>query len=470
MRGIVYMNDTTIIVLGASGDLAKRKLLPSIYRLIKYKKLSNFLIVGAAIDNITQQEICERAKEFVTNRDEDIWQQLCSRFEYYQVDLTSKDAMAQFAKNVAKREKKYKLLGNRVVYLALASHLFCDVTEQLATSGLVQKYTPQQKVWHRIVYEKPFGHNLPSAHLINECIAKLLDEKQVFRIDHYLTKELVGNIALVRFTNCVFEPLWNNRYIDHVEVILSETNDILGRGRYYDNYGAVRDVVQNHMLELVALIGMEAPEKLTGEYIRSQRVKVLQDFEFIDGVYGQYEGYLKEQDVANNSKTETFATLYGHIKNPRWAGVPFYFKTGKALNKQETVIHLKFKQVDCLLAKECPSETNSLTIRVFPDATFSLRLNAKQPGRANDVVPVKMEFCHSCLFGKETPQAHEVLLEEVMRGESSVSVRFDEIERSWEIIDQLKKMDLPVGTYKKGSEGPQEMFDFMKKHGMRWRS
>jgi glucose-6-phosphate 1-dehydrogenase len=308
-----------------------------------------------------------------------------------------------------------------------------------------------------------------SAHALNDELAQLVHEKQVYRIDHYLTKEIVGNIVLIRFTNCIFEPLWNNRFIDNVQIILSEQGGLEGRGVYYDEYGALRDVVQNHMLELLALIGMEAPQQLTGEYIRTQRARVLEKVMVVDGILGQFEGYTSEPGVAANSSTETFAALKLAIDNPRWAGVPFYVKTGKCLNKKETAIHIKFKTVDCL-TKVCPSDSNYLTIKVSPDATFSLELNAKKIGTAYEVTPIKMEFCHSCVFGPLTPTAHEVLLEEVVRGEQAVSVRFDEIEYAWKVIDAAEKMALPLYSYKKGSEGPEQLNDFAKKHGLRWRT
>jgi glucose-6-phosphate 1-dehydrogenase len=291
----------------------------------------------------------------------------------------------------------------------------------------------------------------------------------VYRIDHYLTKEVVSNIAMIRFTNCVLEPLWSNRYIDHVQIILSESVGIENRGGYYDAYGALRDVVQNHMLELLALICMESPEKLTGDYIRMERVKVLKKLQFLDGILGQYEGYEQEPQVKSNSTTDTYAVLKLAVNTPRWSGVPFYLKTGKYLHKKETIIHIKFKQVNCLLLQGCPTDSNWLTIQIDPEATFVLTLNVKKPN-SMEIVPVGMEFCHSCIFGLQTPQAYEVLFEEIIRGEQSVSVRFDEIEYAWKLIDAVEDKKLPLFKYAKGSTGPQEEKQFIDKHGMRWRS
>ncbi len=465
------MNNCAIVLLGASGDLSKRKLLPALYKLIRQNKLHNFIVVGAAFDDTTAQTILEQSKQFIDTIDPVAWKQLSDNTYYHKLNFTNPDDFVALHSFVSKLEKQHNLSGNRIIYLAAASHFFCTITEHLESSALAQKLSEKDRIWHRIVYEKPFGHDLKSAHEINACIAQSFHESQIYRIDHYLTKELVGNIALVRFTNCVFEPLWNNRYIDNVQIILSEKICVEERGAYYDHYGALRDVVQNHMLMLLALVGMESPERLTGEFIRTERAKVLEKVRVVDGVLGQYEGYQQEKNVAPDSTTETFAMLYLMIDNVRWSGVPFYFKTGKCLDKKETTIHIKFKQVDCLLAKNCPSESNYLTIQVTPESAFLLSLNAKKPGLRHEVVPVKMEFCHSCLFEESIPEAYEVLFEEIIRGEQSVSVRFDEIEYAWKIIDSVKAMNLPVHSYQQGSgTGPKEVEKFANKHGMRWRS
>ncbi len=463
-------NNCTLLLFGATGDLAKRKLIPAIYRLIAEKKLENFIFIGTAIDEIDVDAMLNRAKEFIPHLDEDVWQLLRSRTYYRKMNFVFKEDYQTFAHFINELEQKHNLPGNRLLYLATASDFFCPITHHASESGIVKRLEPNNPVWHRVVYEKPFGYDLTSAHEINACIAQWLHESQVYRIDHYLTKEIVSNIALVRFTNLVFEPLWNNRYIDQVQIIFSEEVDVESRGVYYDKYGALRDVVQNHMLELLALIGMEAPEKLTGDYIRTERVKVLEHVRFVDGILGQYDSYQKEKDVDTNSRTDTFAALYLTIDNPRWVGVPFYLKTGKCLDKKETIIHIKFKQVDCLLLKGCPTESNWLTMKITPDAAFLLTLNAKKPGRGIELISIGMEFCHSCVFGLKTPEAYEVLLEEIMRGEQSISVRFDEIEYAWKIIDHIRKQELPINIYKRKSTGPKELEEFAKKHGMRWRS
>ena len=463
------MNSCIFIIFGITGDLAKRKLIPALAQLIADNKIDQFAVVGAAIDQTTSDAILDNARPYAKNIRPAAWKKLHESFTYHQLDFEKQTDFENLAIHVADVEKKQDLPGNRLCYLAAPSHFFCTITHNTARAGLITKKTTKDSPWHRIVYEKPFGHDRESAHEINECIAESLNEQQVYRIDHYLTKELVSNISLVRFTNCVFEPLWNNRYIDQVQIIVSEKLCVDGRGTYYDAYGAMRDVVQNHMIELLALIAMESPEQLSGDYIRKRRARVIQDMEVTDGILGQYDTYHKERGVAPGSKTETFAALRLAINNPRWTGVPFYFRTGKCLDKHESVIHIKFKQVDCLLARNCPSDSNWLTISIAPDASFSLQLNAKKP-REPGITPIKMDFCHSCLFGPLTPQAYEVLLEEIIRGEQSIAVRFDEIEYAWNIIDAAYKMNLPCYPYPSGSSGPEELKQFNQKHGIRWRS
>lgn len=464
------MNDVTIIILGATGDLTKRKLLPALYRLIEREKLNKFLIIGAAIEKSSAPQIMRQTKPFILSADKAIFAKITNHFFYHQLRFDNEADFGVLAAFVASLEKEHAMSGNRVVYLAAAAEYFCSITQHLATSKLVTRRAEQITPWQRIVYEKPFGHDLHSAQEINACIKQYFEESQIYRIDHFLTKELVSNIALVRFTNCVFEPLWNNRYIDQVQILISEEIALEGRGAYYDRYGALSDVIQNHMLELLALIAMESPEKLSGNYVRSRRANVLKEVQIVDGILGQYEGYTQEKNVAPHSTTETFAALLLRVNNARWAGVPFYVKTGKCLGTKETVIHIKFKQVDCLLTYHCPVPSNWLTIEVSPEATFSLSLNAKKPGYSEEVVPVAMEFCHSCLFGEVTPQSYEVVLEEVMRGEQSISVRFDEIEYAWQIIDAVRAKQFLLYRYACESNGPKEMTEFEQKHGMRWRS
>lgn len=463
------MDNYTVIILGATGDLTKRKLLPSLHALLS-KSGSKVLIVGAARGDAMVHALLDDAAPFIQKKDDAAWEQLRSSFHYQQLDFTVAKDYVALEKFVCQLEKKHNMSGKRLIYLATAAHFFCTITENLSISGLAKRVEEKDSIWNRIAYEKPFGHDLKSAHEINECIKKYFYEYQIYRVDHYLNKEVVANIALLRFTNIFFEPLWNHRYIDNVQIILNEKIGVESRGGYYDSYGAVADVVQNHMLELLALVAMESPAKLTGDAIRTERAKVLKKVSVVEGFLGQYKGYTQEKDVPVDSTTETFAAFRFAIDNRRWTGVPFYLKTGKKLKKKETVIHIRFKHVDCLLSKDCPSEPNYLTIRITPDATFALTLNTKKIDKTNEVSPVKMEFCHSCHFGDVTPTAYETLFEEIVRGELSTSVRFDEIEYAWKIIDNVREMKLPLHLYEVGSLGPKAALqDFSNKHGIRWR-
>jgi len=462
------MNECTIVILGATGDLAKRKLIPALYTLIKSKKLKNFALVGAALEDVSSKDMINAARKFIKDIDEDIWTCLQKHSFYQKLNFNEEKDFDRLYSIVNSAEREYGLSGNRLVYCAVSSDFFCEITEALCSSKIIKACTKNLIPWNRIVYEKPFGRDLKSAHMINECIAKLLYEHQIYRVDHYLTKELVSNIALLRFTNCIFEPLWNNRYIDHVQIILSEKIGLEGRGYFYDKYGAIADVMQNHMFELLALVAMEMPKWLTGEYIRQERAAVLKNVRAVDICRGQFEGYLEDPGVGSDSATETFALASLMVDNPRWTGVPFYLKTGKCLKQKKTVIYIKFKKINCLLTQGCPLISNYLTMEIAPEARFYLTLNVKKPGSLYDAVPVNMEFCHDALSEEKIAESYEILLEEVIRGEQSISVRFDEIEYSWNVIDQLNKLNSKLYTYKKGSDGPKECEEFEHKYGMRW--
>jgi len=463
------MKNVTIVLFGATGDLSKRKIIPALYRFVAHKKLENVIVVGVAFEEVTSDQMIDAARPFVDNSNDDTWHILRDMSYYKKINFTHQEDFVALHGFIQECEQKHGIGESRLFYVATASHFFSSITDNSAQVGLLQRREQTDNSWHRIVYEKPFGYDLQSARAINECIEKHVNESQVYRIDHYLTKEIVSNIAMIRFTNCVFEPLWSNRYIDQVQIVLSESGSIEGRGSYYDAYGALRDVVQNHMLELLALVCMEAPEKLTGDYIRTERAKVLEQVTFVAGVLGQYEGYQQEAHIKENSQADTYASLKLAVNNPRWVGVPFYLKTGKCLDKKETVIHIKFKQVDCLLMRGCPTDSNWLTIQIAPEGLFYLTLNVKRPDASDQVMPVGMEFSHSRVFGLQTPEAYEVLLEEVMRGEQSIAVRSDEIESAWKLIDVIENKKLPVYQYIKGSQGPEQAQELAQQQGMRWR-
>ncbi len=461
------MNNCTFIILGVTGDLARRKLIPALYDLIKNKKLTKFVLIGAAHDQSSVQQFLASARPFVENIDEKIWRELEVASQYHRLDFTQQQDFITLRAVVEDAEKKHSMSGNRIVYCASAPHFFCDITTNLGVSGLVQKKSDAQaSLYHRIIYEKPFGANLASAKEINACIAQWFNESQIYRIDHYLTKELVSSIALVRFTNSIFEPLWNTQHIESVEIVLSEDVGLEDRGVYYDEYGVLKDVVQNHMLQLLALVAMEEPKSLTGDAIRDTKSAVLKMVKPVSGLLGQYKGYTQEAGVKPDSITPTFAFLELAIDNKRWKDVPFYCVTGKRLEKKETLVRIKFRTVVCALEQAAACAPNYLTLSIFPESGFSLALNAKKPDTLNEVTRVSMDFCQSC-ESPLTPE-YEIIFEEVMAGEQSVGVRFDEIEYAWSIIDACIDKRLPLHTYEQGSKGPLEAVSTADKKGLWW--
>ncbi len=456
----------TFIIFGATGDLAKRYLFPAIYALIKENKIEQFAVMGVARRPMSVPQLLNPSREFISNLDPTIWKRMEQSTSYQQLQFDKNQDYQKLSLTIHALEEKHRLSGNRLFYLATLPQHFDTITSNLAASGIAKQ---RKSTWSRLIYEKPFGDNLQSARRINQSITRVFDEGQIYRMDHYLGKELVGNIALVRFTNRILEPLWNKAHLESVQIILSEKLGLEGRGEFYDRYGALKDVVQSHMLQMMALVGMESPAKITGDYIRDEKVKILQRIKVNDVFLAQYDGFTKEEGVNKNSKTETFAALKLEIDNPRWKGVPFFLKTGKYLDKRETSIHLKFKMVDCLLTRSCPTDSNYLTIRVQPNEGIIFEINAKVPGETYQVNPVKMEFCHSCLYEFKSPQAYENLLKMAIEGDQSVFVRNDEIEAAWKIVDGIKKEKYPLYLYPKGSKGPKELEEWSRKNKVRWR-
>ncbi len=441
------MVDVTFVVLGATGDLTKRKLIPAISNLMK-RKVNKILLVGCSRTKTTMKQVIKESKKFGK-----VDSKLTKRSYYQKLDFYDEKDYAKLNQTLSAVERKHKISGHRIFYLATLPKHFDVITKNLAKYKVAKSNS-------KVVYEKPFGQDFKSAKKINKCIHSLFKEKQVYRIDHYLGKELVGNIALMRFTNRVLEPLWNRHHIEAIRINMSETITVDGRGKFYDKYGALKDVVQNHALQLLALTAMEPPRELTGEYVRNEKSKVLSKTKIDDLMLGQYSGYTRTKGVKSKSKTETFATLKLSVNNHRWKGIPFYLRVGKALNQKDVSIKIYFKKINCLLTKACPSETNHFTIRVQPESGFALSLNSKIPEK-NFVTPVHMNFCQFDHFGN-TPEAYENLLTDVINGDQSTFVRADEIEHAWKIIDKVKRGK--VFSYRKGTEGPKQLFAFEKKH------
>lgn len=458
------------VILGATGDLTKRKLIPAIYNLVASGKLHNFALVGAALMATDMRQVLELARPFVPDCQDEYWDKLQRAAYYYRMDFHEKPAYAGLHELIARVEQEHQLMGNRLFYLATMPHHFMVITEQLAEHGIVKRHqTAENKPWERVVYEKPFGDSLASARQINQAIARVFDERQVFRIDHYLGKELVGNIALARFTNTIFEPLWNHNYIESVQIVLSETMGINGRGKFYDAYGTLKDVVQNHMLQILALVGMEMPKRFEPEYLRDAKARLLERVRVENVILGQYAGYQQEPEVNPTSTTDTFAALKLAIDTPRWQGVPFYLKAGKCLANNGVAVHIKFKMAECLL-DFCPTDSNYLTINIQPHEGMRLELNVKTPGVFNHVTPVNMDFSHGTLFGFNTPAAYEILLADVVRGDHFVFVRADEIDYAWSIIQQALALKPMLQGYARGSNGPDTATLLDQTREIRWKT
>ena len=457
----------TFIIMGATGDLARLKLIPAIYKLLKLNAVNHVSLIGVARSDTTIQAILDEAKKNIKDLDEAVWGRLCAQASYQKLDFDNLADFESLKNKIREVEVRDNLSGNRLFYLATLPEHFESATRNLAAVGLVNS---KDEKWERVLYEKPFGDSLHNAKQINKEIDKVFEEENVYRVDHYLGKELVGNIALLRFTNRILEPLWKKDNIDSVQIICDENFGIKNRGNYFDKYGAVKDMLQNHILQMLSLVAMESPKFISGEYLRDQKVKVLKDTRVTDIFLGQYEGYETEKGVAPNSQTETFFTAKLEINNRRWRGVPFFVRAGKNLNKKETVIHIRFKPVDCLLAKSCPADNNYLTIRIEPNEGFSFELNSKSLRKGFEVETVDMDYCHSCEHGINTPEAYEVLLEQAILGEQALFVRNDEVELAWKIVDKIDRDNLIVYKYPVGSSGPKELSEWNKKNNIIWKS
>jgi glucose-6-phosphate 1-dehydrogenase len=457
---MTIQHECVFVILGATGDLTKRKLIPALYKMVASGVIKHFALIGVSVDQTSMAEVFAQARRFAGDVRDAVWDRMVQASHYHQMDFNDPTGYACLQELISSVEAAYAIKPNRLFYLATMPHHFMTITQQLAAHGIVKKCAAigdsTDQTWQRIVYEKPFGDSLASSREINEAIARVFDERQVFRIDHWLGKELVGNIALARFTNRVFEPLWHAEHIESVQIIASERIGIEGRGQFYDAYGTLKDMVQNHLLQLLSLVAMEDPVHFTADHLRDAKAAVLSKVVVENVVLGQYEGYRQERGVSPESQTDTFAAVKLAIKAPRWQGVPFYLKAGKFLDRTEAAIHIKFKPVKCLL-DVCPTDTNYLTINIQPHEGMYLTLYAKKPGAFNDVTPINMHFSHAALFGPNTPAAYEVLLADVLKGDQCAFVRADEIEYAWSIIQQINSKQLPLHSYKQGSTGPEAL-------------
>lgn len=481
-------------IFGATGDLARRKLYPAIYSLYREGKLGErFAVIGLARRVRSHEEfrqdvrasIDEFCRYSVQNNEE--WNQFTKHFEYKPLDITILDGFREVLVQTEHIEREYDIPGNRLFYLALAPELFGSVSYNLRESGLLDSVG-----WHRLVIEKPFGYDLTSAKKLNEKICQVFREEEVYRIDHYLGKEMVQNIEVLRFANTFFEPLWNNKHIGNIQISLSETIGVEDRGGYYDHAGALRDMAQNHMLQMLTMIAMEPPSRLHSGDIRDEKVKVLRSLrqfhtreevqnnvvrgQYIAGSFNGKEllGYREEEKVNPASVTETYFAVRVFVDNFRWTGVPFYIRTGKRLPVKTTEVVVEFKNMptNVYLGQKHKLEPNLLVIRVNPMEGIYMKLNGKKPGGEGDIQPLAMDFCQSCTVGINTPEAYERLIFDVVRGDSTYFTRWDEVSNAWLFIDNIAKAweqsNEDLLPYVAGSWGPERADKLLQEDGYHW--
>ena len=478
-----------IIIFGATGDLTNRKLLPAVYKL----EFENLLHKDSKIiafarkpknNNLFRKESLKSVKKFSRFKiDVRTWKRLSGKIFYHKSEFQDIRGFKRLKSLISKICTK-SAGCNKVFYLAAAPSFFDCINHNIKKSGLAKG-----SGWNRVVFEKPFGYDLKSAIKLNDAIIKTFDEDQIYRIDHYLGKELVQNLLVLRFANSIFDPIWNKKYIDHVQITVAEELGIETRGNYYEKSGALKDIVQNHMMQLVALTAMEPPVRLDAEDIREEKIKVLRSIRTfttkdirkiaVKGQYGSGElngksliAYRNEEKVDKKSITETFVALKLNIDNWRWGGVPFYLRTGKRLKERVAEINIVFKQNPGILFNKHVEgiEPNMLIVRIQPEEGISLQFSSKVPGKKMIVDNVRMDFCHECTFGSNTPDAYERLLYDIIIGDQTLFTGWDMVEHSWKIVETISKAwkNKSVHIYKAGSWGPKEADELIEKDGRKW--
>jgi glucose-6-phosphate 1-dehydrogenase len=488
----------SVVIFGATGDLTHRKLIPALYNLAADGDLPPGLsVVGFARrekdDNQFRAELEEAARKFSRQSiNDDLWKSFASSVFYHRSEFTDEAGYHGLRERLEQLDKERGTRGNRLFYLSAGPDQFENILKGLDASGLSR---PQGGSWARVIVEKPFGTDLATAQHLNGVVHNCFDESSTFRIDHFLGKETAQNIMVLRFANAIFEHLWNNRYIDHIQITASEQLGIENRAGYYEGAGALRDMVQNHLLQLLSLIAMEPPTELSADAIRDEKVKVLRSLRRIHGdevgksvVRAQYAtgsingksvvGYRDEKNVKPESKTETYVALRVLIDNWRWADVPFYVRVGKRLPKGGTEIGIHFKNAPSVLFNRghevAAGSQNVLVIRIQPDEGVSLRMQSKVPGASVRIQPVKMDFNYGTSFGKASPEAYERLLLDAMAGDATLFARRDEVEEAWRFIDDIELAwhgDSEPGLffYPSGSWGPTEADQLIEADDRAWR-
>ena len=485
-----------VVIFGATGDLTRRKLIPALYNLAADGNLPSSLAVVCfarreKTDEGFREELGEAVRKFSRQAvNEELWSRFAANIFYHRSTFDEPSGYASLGKQLDAIDERLGTGGNRLFYLASSPTEFDVILENLSASGLSRAKTG---AWSRLIVEKPFGTDLPSADRLNTAVASAFPERDTFRIDHYLGKETAQNIMVLRFANTVFEALWNRRYVENVQITASEPLGVESRAGYYENSGALRDMVQNHLLQLLCLTAMEPPIDLGADAVRNEKVKVMQALRPLNGtdvarnvVRAQYTagyinghdvpGYREEPGVAPDSMTETYVALRLHIDNWRWAGVPFFMRVGKRLPKSGTEIAIQFRGTPPVLfnRESQLKDPNVLVIRIQPDEGISFRMAAKMPGAILQLEPVKMDFHYGTSFGKATPEAYERLLLDAMSGDATLFARRDEVEHAWTFIDGIRKAwtdgeAARLDFYPAGSWGPRQADELLAQDGAVWR-
>lgn len=479
-----------IVIFGAAGDLTKRKLLPALYNLAKSNLLpQEFAVVGVARTPMGTDDfranLTRDVYEFATGPvDRSLWDQLGQRLYYLAGEFQDSETYTRLKHLLVEVDRECGTGGNYLYYLATAPGFFCDIVWQLGHVGLTQ----EEQYWRRVVVEKPFGHDLESAQMLNKNITGVLKECQIYRIDHYLGKETVQNILVFRFGNGLFEPVWNHHYIDHVQITVAEQVGVEGRGGYYEGAGALRDMVQNHLFQLLAMVAMEPPVSFEADAVRDEKSKLLRAIQplaaadvltcavrgqYSDGTVG-YPAYRSEPRVAPDSQTETFAALKLTIDNWRWANVPFYLRTGKRMPERVSEIAIQFKQAPSLLFRQTPIEQltpNFLVLRIQPNEGIALQFGGKVPGPAVRMGAVAMDFCYADYFNTTPTTGYETLLYDCMIGDATLFQRSDNVELGWSVVKPILDVWQASSTlphYAAGTWGPQEAHELLARDGRQW--
>ncbi len=486
-----------MVTFGATGDLTKRKLIPALCNLAGENLLSKqFAMIGFSADDYTtdsfRKMLGEEIPKFTSQPlDLKLWDWFAERLYYVKGDFQDPDAYKRLQQQIEEAGKQHQTLGNKFFYLAVAPRFFSPIAKQIGSAGLVKE---ENGKWARVIIEKPFGHDLDSARQLNQDLKKVLTEKQIYRIDHYLGKETVQNVLVFRFSNNIIEPLWNRNFVDHVQITAAETVGVEHRGGFYETAGALRDMVPNHLFQILTMTAMEPPISFDADEVRNKQAEVLHAIQPLNPedvltstVRGQYDegsldgqrvaGYRGEPSVAPDSNTETFVALKLQIDNWRWAGVPFYLRTGKRLAERRTEIVIQFRRTPFVLFRNTTVknlETNRLVLHIQPDEGISLSFGAKVPGSIMKLGLVNMDFDYCSYFGAEHSTGYERLLRDCMAGDATLFQRADMVEAGWSVIQPILDVwhALPARgfpNYAAGSWGPKEAEDLLQREGRAWR-